>query len=122
MHRNVLGLHDELAARIEDGSRAVAALLDVGRVGRPDQHGAHLVADRAKPPHLDAEADGIEAQEAPPVSATTDPCLSTSAVQPGGRTSVDSGISRTAGPSNAAPADGSPRPANASCHSSLKRT
>ncbi len=46
----------------KSGRRAVAALLDVGRVGRADQHGAHLVAHGAQAPDQDAEADRIEAQ------------------------------------------------------------
>jgi hypothetical protein len=36
--RDVLGLHHELAAGVEQRARRVAALLDVGRVRWPDQH------------------------------------------------------------------------------------
>ena len=55
----MLGLHHELAARVEDRGRAVAALLDVGRVGRADQHGAHLLARGAQGArdHLEGRRD-----------------------------------------------------------------
>ena len=48
VHRDVLGLHDELAARVEERRRAVVALGDVGRVGRADQDRAHLVTGGAQ--------------------------------------------------------------------------
>ena len=47
VHRNVLGLGDHPAGRIEDRGRAVAALLDVRREGGPDQRRAHLLRDGA---------------------------------------------------------------------------
>ena len=61
VHRDVLGLHHQLAARLEQCRRAVAALLDVRRVGGADQDGTHLVAYGAKPPDLHAEGDRIQA-------------------------------------------------------------
>ena len=43
VHRDVLGLGDHASLRVEERGRAVAPLLDVGREGRPDEHGAHLL-------------------------------------------------------------------------------
>ena len=48
VHRDVLGLHDHLALGVEEGGGGVAALLDVRRVRRAHQHGAHLVTGRAQ--------------------------------------------------------------------------
>ena len=45
---DVLGLDDHAAALVEEGGRAVAPLLDVGREGRADQHGAHLLRNGAE--------------------------------------------------------------------------
>ena len=48
VHGDVLGLHHHLPGRVEQRRRGVAALLDVGRVRRADQHGAHLLAGGAQ--------------------------------------------------------------------------
>ncbi len=45
---DVLGLRDHPAALVEERRRAVAPLLDVRREGRADEHGAHLLGDRAQ--------------------------------------------------------------------------
>ena len=49
------------AGRVEQRGRGVAALLDVRRVGRAHQHGAHLVADRAQAAEHHLEGDRVEA-------------------------------------------------------------
>ena len=43
---DVLGLDDHAAALVEERGRAVAPLLDVGREGRADEDGAHLLRRR----------------------------------------------------------------------------
>ena len=46
--RDVLGLRDHPPARVEEGGRAVAPLLDVRGEGGADEGRAHLVRDRAE--------------------------------------------------------------------------
>ena len=58
--RDVLGLHDHLAGRVEQAARAVAALLDVRRVRAAHEHGAHLLARRAQRPGDDLQVDRVE--------------------------------------------------------------
>ncbi len=48
MDRDVLGLHNELAGWVEERGGAVAALLDVRRVGGAHEDGAHLLARGAQ--------------------------------------------------------------------------
>ena len=48
VHRDVLGLRDHAPALVEDRRRAVAPLLDVGREGRANEDGAHLLGHRAE--------------------------------------------------------------------------
>ena len=57
MHRDVLGLAQGRAARVEQRGRAVAALLDVGRKAGADQRFAHLLDDRGQcaADHLDRD-------------------------------------------------------------------
>src|SRR5215208_1981705 len=43
--RDVLGLGDHAALRVEERRRAVASLLDIRGVGAPDQDGTHLLGD-----------------------------------------------------------------------------
>ena len=45
MDRDMIGLGDQPAGRIEQGGRAVAALLDVGGEGGADQDRAHVLGD-----------------------------------------------------------------------------
>ena len=45
MHRDVLGLAQRPALRVEQRGRAVPPLLDVRRIARPDQRLAHLLDD-----------------------------------------------------------------------------
>ena len=53
----MLGLRDHPAARVEEGGRAVAPLLDVRRERGADEHGAHLLRDRAERAADDLELD-----------------------------------------------------------------
>ena len=46
--RDVLGLHHQLALSVEEGGRAVVALLDIGRVSGADQRRPHLLAGGAQ--------------------------------------------------------------------------
>ena len=64
MDRDVLGLAERLATRVEQRGRAVAPLLDVGRVRGADQRLAGLLDDRRhrRADHLDR--DGIYAHGA----------------------------------------------------------
>ena len=45
MHRDVLGLRDQAPVGVEQRRGAVPALFDVGGVGGPDEHLAHLLGD-----------------------------------------------------------------------------
>ena len=45
VNRDVLGLRDHAAVGVEQGARAVAALLDVRRAAAADEHDAHLLGD-----------------------------------------------------------------------------
>ena len=59
--RDVLGLHDHLAVRVEQRGRAVVALLDVRRVRAADQDRAHLLARGAQRAGGDLQGDRVEA-------------------------------------------------------------
>jgi hypothetical protein len=52
---NVLGLHDHPSLLVEERRRAVSPLLDVRRERGADEHGAHLLGDRAQ-----ARADDLQ--------------------------------------------------------------
>src|SRR6266700_8001905 len=65
MDGNVLGLRDHPPARVEEGSRAVAALLDVRGEGGAYEDGAHLLGDRPKRASEHLELD-IHALVTPP--------------------------------------------------------
>ena len=67
VNRDVLRLHDHLAGGIEQRGRGVAALLDVRRVRRADQRGAHLLARSAQRARDDLQLDRID--RAHPASA-----------------------------------------------------
>src|SRR5207342_3203764 len=96
---------------VEERGGAVVALLDVGRVGGADQRRPHLVAGGAQAADQDLERGRVEpAHPAVPSfldRATIVPASSTVASQPGGRTSVVSGSSKTTGPAASVPAAGS---------------
>ena len=105
MDRDVLGLAQRLAARVEQGGRAVAPLLDVGRMRSADQRLAGLVDDRGHggADHLDG--DGIDGGAGKPgcvahapISRTRFRYGSTRAVMPGRMTVVASICSTMAGP------------------------
>ena len=97
---DVLGLHHQLAVGVEEGGRAVVALLDVGRVGGADQRRAHLIAGGAQAADQDLERDRVEAVAAHRATSARDRAVRRrpSALQPGGSTSVASGSSKTTGP------------------------
>ena len=57
VHRDVLGLRHHAARLVEERGRAVAALLDVRGERRADEHGAHLLGDRAQAAAEDLELD-----------------------------------------------------------------
>ena len=59
VHGDVLGLHDHLAAGVEQRGGGVAALLDVGRVGAAHEHDAHLLARRAQRAEHHLQGDRI---------------------------------------------------------------
>src|SRR5436189_4073539 len=54
------GLGDRAQLAIEEGAREIAARLDVGRVCRAPQRGAHLLGDGQQRVADDLEADGID--------------------------------------------------------------
>ena len=85
---------------VEQRGRGVAALLDVGRVRRADQHRAHLLADRAQRAGQDLELDRVDRRRSLRRVRWIVPVSSTSPAQPGGTSSVDSGSSTTAGPAS----------------------
>src|SRR6185437_14039930 len=95
MDRDVLGLAQRLALRVEQRRRAVAPLLDVGRVRGTDQRLAGLLDDRrhGRADHLDS--DGIDAHAASRMRLSQ---RSTRAVMPGGTNVVASICSTMAGP------------------------
>ncbi len=96
MDRDVLGLAERLALGIEQRRRAVAPLLDIGRVRNADQRLACLLDDRVhgSADHLDG--NGIQGHDA--VSRIRFRYASTRAVMPGGTRVVASICSTTAGP------------------------
>ena len=103
MHGDVLGLGDHLAAGVEDGRRAVLALLDIGRVGGLDERGAHLLGDReeGRADHLERHAvHGVS----PRSRTTRKPRSSTVASWAGRMSVVASNCSTTAGPAMRCPA------------------
>src|SRR6185436_8155248 len=115
--RDVLGLHANLAGRVEEGGRAVAALLGVRRVRRAHEDRAHLLAGGPQRAGDDLQLDRVEAVVAHDASrvSTIVPVRSVVPLQPSGTTSVASGRRTTAGlvtssaspPSNATSAPGS---------------
>jgi hypothetical protein len=115
VHGDVLGLHHHPSPRVEQRAGGVAPLLDVGRVGGADQHGAHLLAGGAQGAGDDAQRDGVDAHGAR--SSLIVPDGSTRPAHPGGTASVASGSSQIAGPSIAVPGSGSPASTVASCSS-----
>ena len=93
VHRDVLGLHHHPAALVEERGGGVAALLDVGRVGRTHQHGAHLVAGRPERAEHDLKGDGVETAH----RSSTTASASARACQPGGTTRVAPAARRSRG-------------------------
>ena len=98
MDGNVLGLGDHAAALVEQGGRAVAPLLDVGRERGADEHGAHLLGDRAE-----RAAENLELNVHVRVSLQVAPSLAPT--HPRGSQQVDPSSSSTAGPATSSRAD-----------------
>src|SRR5438105_4395371 len=91
MDGNVLGLRDHPSALVEECGRAVAALLDVGRERGADEHGAHLLRDRAQEAAEDLELDRHDL-----VNRSVRPSLTPT--HPGGIQQVAPGSSTAFGP------------------------
>src|SRR5215468_6551155 len=106
MDRDVLGLAERLARRIEQRRRAVAPLLDVSGMRGADQRLTGLLDDRAhgRADHFDG--DGVKRVGAThaAVSRMRLSQRSTRAVMPGGTSVVASICSTIAGPSKRLPA------------------
>ena len=102
VHRDVIGLCDGLAARVVDGARVVAPLLDVGREPRSAERDPHLLGDRHEQVLEHLELDRIERTTGPARTAhrvsTTLPMSSTRKRQPGATTVVACGTGDDAGP------------------------
>ena len=81
---------------VEQGRGRVAALLDVGRMGRAHQHRAHLLAGGAQ--RAQHHLEGDRADPAHASRSRTTASASAVARQPGGTTSVAPSSSKTAGP------------------------
>ena len=96
VHRDVLGLGEQVTRRVEHRRRAVGPLLDVRARRRPAQHRAHLVGDAAEPRHQHLQARGVEAHGR--LRSTRAPAAPGSAVQPSGSQIVQSGSAIAAGP------------------------
>ena len=68
VHRDVLRLRDHPAVGVEEGARAVAALLDVRRAAALDEHHAHLLRDADEGAHEDRQrhrVGGVRTAHAP---------------------------------------------------------
>ena len=83
--RDVLGLHDHLASRVEQAGRAVATLLDVRRVRAAHERGAHLLAGRAQRAGDDLEVDRVKRHAASSSPSTIVPASSTRPASPAPR-------------------------------------
>src|SRR5215208_2022081 len=100
---DVLRLGDHVAFCVEERGRAVAPLLDVRRVGAPDQDRPHLLGYARERARQHRERYGIQPHLAHTVSNTRVPTPSTPPLQPGRTTQVDSLNSTIAGPSTSEP-------------------
>src|SRR6185295_13145309 len=107
--RDVLGLAQRLAGGIEQCRRAVAPLLDVGRMRGADQRLAGLLDDRGHGGTDDFDGDGVEPGHAE-ASRMRLRYESTRAVQPAGTTVVASICSTIAGPEKRLPGRSVSRP------------
>ncbi len=85
VHGDVLGLGDHPTARVEDRRRAVAPLLDIGRVRGADEGGAHLLRHREERRADDLERDAIHGLSAAqrPSSHSTAPAAAPKAMAAG---------------------------------------
>src|SRR5688572_19344809 len=101
--RDVFCLGDHAALRVEERRRAVASLLDVRRVGAPDQDGPHLLGDASQSTGEDREGYGVESSFTHLFSNTSVPTPSTTPRHPGLTTHVDSLNSTMAGSSTSEP-------------------
>ena len=110
VHRDVLGLHEQLAVGGEQRGRAVGALLDVRAVRGTPQHRAHLVGDAGEPRDQDLQRRRIEVAHARSSSRVTHPRAESRparAAQPSGIHTVQSGSATTTpGPTTTRAVDG----------------
>ena len=60
MHRDVLGLAERVALSVEQGGRAIAALLDVRGIAGPNQRLAHLLHNRRQRAADDLDRDRVD--------------------------------------------------------------
>ena len=102
MHRNVRGLRDQLAARVENRAGKIVPLLDVGRERRLPEHHAHLVGDRGEAIVHHGQRDRIEFHRA--ASSCRLPKSSTRKVNSGATYAVELNSTTTIGPRMRAPA------------------
>src|SRR5688500_440795 len=107
--RGVFGLGDHAALRVEERRRAVAPLLDVRRVGAPDQDGPHLLGDAGQSAGQHSTADSGESTFTHLLSSTSVPTPSPTPRHPGLTTHVDSLNSTMAGPSTSEPSPNASR-------------
>src|SRR5579864_4213246 len=91
VHGNVFRLDDHASALVEERRRAVASLLDVGRERGSDEHGTHLLRDRAQRAADDLQLDVHRLNTSVPSSFV-------SPLQPSGTQHVAPGSSTTSGP------------------------
>src|SRR5208282_2851449 len=107
MHRNMRGLCDQLAARVENRTRKIVPLLDVGRERRLPEHNAHLVGNRRKTAVHHGQRDRIELHRA--ASSCRLPKSSTRKMNSGATYAVELSSTTTIGPRTRAPAPNEPR-------------
>ena len=101
VHRDVLGLHEQLAVGREQRRRAVGPLLDVGAERGPAQHRAHLLGDAGQPGDRAPGARRDRGSPVPPEHERAGLALH-GRRQPSGTQIVQSGSAMTPGPMQSA--------------------
>src|SRR5580693_1995642 len=107
MHRNMRGLCDQLAARVENRAREIVPLLDVGGERGLAEHDPHLVGNRSKAIVHHRQRDRIEFHRA--ASNCRLPKSSTRKVNSGATYAVELSSTTTIGPRTRAPAPSASR-------------
>src|SRR5271155_5316529 len=102
MHRDMRGLRDQLAARVENRARKIVPFLNVGRKRRLSEHHAHLVGDCCEAVVHHGKGDRIELHRDP--SSCRLPKSSTRSVNSGATYAVELSSTTMAGPRTRAPA------------------